>query len=396
MNTREKYKKYIIGNYGEPSLVLKSAKASYVYDESDKKYLDFGAGIAVLSLGHSNAFWIKAITEQAQKMVHCSNLYANEPQANLAEKLVTKAKFGKVFFCNSGAEANEALIKSARLYGEKFEEPRHKIIVAKNSFHGRTMATLSATMQEKVQKHFAPYVPTFLEAEFNNIESFAQYLEQGDVAAVLIEPIQGESGVLPADKAFLKELRALCNKHSSLLFFDEVQCGIARTSKFYAFEKFGVVPDGISMAKGLGSGFPIGAVLIKEKIADLFLAGTHGTTYGGNPLACSAALAVVEYIDKKNICDNVKAMSKILKAGLNKLAKKYSNIIKLARGEGLMLAILLQDEYLNSSVVAKLIQNGLITIPAGANAIRFLPPLTVKENEIKKALDILEKTLKSL
>ncbi len=396
MNTREKYKKYIVGNYGEPSLVLKRAKASYVYDENDKKYLDFGSGIAVVGLGHSNPAWIKAITEQANTLVHCSNLYANEPQANLAEKLVTKAKFGKVFFCNSGAEANEALIKAARLYGESFETPRHKVVVAKNSFHGRTMATLSATMQEKVQKHFSPYVPTFEAAEFNNIESFKAILEQGDVAAVLIEPIQGESGVLPADKVFLKELKALCVKHDTLLFFDEVQCGVMRTAKFYAFEKFGVKPDGLSMAKGLGSGFPIGAVLLSDKIAKLFTAGTHGTTYGGNPLACSAGLAVIEYIDKKNLSENVNSMSKLLKSELNKLVKKYPHIIKLARGEGLMLAILLNEEYVNGELVAKLMKNGLITIPAGANAIRFLPPLTVKENEIKKAITILEKTLNSL
>ncbi len=396
MNTKEKFKKYTLNNYGERQICIAKGAGMYAYDEAGKKYLDFGAGIAVNILGHCDKDWVKALTKQAQTVAHCSNLYLNVPQADLAEALIGESKFGKMFFCNSGTEANEALIKAARIYGETLPVKRYKILVARNSFHGRTMGALSATIQEKIQKHFSPLLEGFETAEFNDIKSFKAKLAKKDIAAVLIEPIQGESGVLPVDVKFLKELRSLCSKYSTLLFFDEVQCGVARTGKFFAFQKFGVKPDAISMAKGLGGGFPIGAVLMSDKLAKLFTPGTHGTTFGGNPLACAVALSVVKAVKKRKLAENAAKCGKLLLNGLQKLAKKYPEKVKCARGVGLMIGLLLNEPYKNADLVKALLVNSLITIPAGSNAVRFLPPLIVKEAEIKKALTIVDKTLNAL
>ncbi|MBO6102924.1 MAG: aminotransferase class III-fold pyridoxal phosphate-dependent enzyme, partial [Opitutales bacterium] len=290
MTVKQKYDKFTIPNYGERSLVLAKGKGSYVWDENGKKYLDFGSGIAVLSLGHCPQKVVGALARQMSELGHCSNLFLNKPQADLAEKLVGVLGRGKVFFCNSGAEANEALIKASRLFGKKIsgaEGVKSRVVVAVNGFHGRTLATLSATAQLKIQKGFAPLAPSFSYADFNDVKSFEEQMGE-DVAAVLVEEIQGESGVLPATKEFLKGLRALCDKFNAMLLFDEVQCGVGRAGKFAAFQKFGVRPDGISMAKGLGGGFPIGAIWLSQKYQDLFTAGSHGTTFGGNPLACAA------------------------------------------------------------------------------------------------------------
>ncbi len=395
MKISEKYEKYTVGNYGKRTITLVKGKGAYVWDENGKKYLDFGSGIAVLSLGHCNKKLVAAISKQANTLGHCSNLYMHSPQADAAENLVKQMGKGKVFFCNSGAEANEALLKVARLNGKKLtgaEGKKFRVIVAVNGFHGRTLATLSATAQEKIQKGFSPLMPEFSYAQFNDLNS-VEKLMGDDVAAVLVEPIQGESGVLPATKEFLQGLRKLCDKFGAMLMFDEVQCGIGRTGKFSASKKFGVKADAISMAKGLGGGFPIGAIWLAEKYQDLFEAGSHGTTFGGNPLACVAANAVMSEISSKKLCENADKLGKKIIASLQKIAKKYPEKIKLVRGVGLMIGILFTDNYKNIEVGAALQKNGLILIPAGSNALRILPPLNITEKEANSALKIFEKTI---
>ncbi len=396
MTTQDKYSKFVIGNYGVRKLVLKCGKGLVVESSDGKKYLDFGAGIAVTSLGHSNSAWVKAVSKQAAEFVHCSNLYMHPNQADLAEELVKNIGSGKIFFCNSGAEANEALIKLSRLHGLKVSGAQNKkfrVLSAINGFHGRTLATLSATAQEKIQKGFAPLLPTFEYGIFNDLSSFEK-LMGNDVAAIIVEPVQGESGVTSATKSFLKGLRKLANKYNALLFFDEIQCGIARSGKFLACQHYGVKPDGVSMAKGLGAGFPIGAVWVGEKFADLFTAGSHGSTFGGTPLATAAALATLKEIKAKKLAENSDKMGRYLSEALREVAKKYPQKIKLERGLGLMRAVVLQDKFNNVELVGKCVDNGLLLIPAGSNAIRFLPALNVSKGDIVKAVKIFEKTVK--
>lgn len=398
MTTKEKTDKFLAPCFGDRKMTAVKGSGSYIWDENGKKYLDFGGGIAVLSLGHCNKKLVSAITKQAQTLGHCSNLYMNVPQADLAEKLIAELGAGKIFFANSGAEANEALLKLARLNGKKLtgdEGKKYRVIVANNGFHGRTLATLSATAQVKIQKGYSPLMPQFSYADYNDLASFERLMGD-DVAAILIEPIQGESGVLPADKTFLKGLRALCDKFSALLMFDEVQCGVGRTGKFAAFKKFGVRPDAISMAKGLAGGFPIGAVWMSKPYQDLFTAGTHGSTFGGNPLACAAGNAVMDEIKSKKLCENADAMGKLLLNNLQKIAKKYPQIIKCARGVGLMIGVLFTDKFVNTEVSQKLREAGMLLIPAGSNALRFLPPLNIKKSEVESALKIFEKTISKL
>ena len=398
MKTREAYEKFLMPNYGTRKLELVRGQGVNVWDDAGKKYFDFGGGIAVLSLGHCNKALVKRVGKQLGTLGHTSNLYMVAPQAELAEKLVKILGAGKIFFCNSGAEANEALLKAARLNGVKLtgkEGVKKRVIVAVNGFHGRTLATLSATAQAKIQKGFAPLVPNFEYADFNDIKSFEKLMGD-DVAAVLVEPVQGESGILPAQKDFLKGLRALCDKFGAMLLFDEIQAGVGRTGKFAAFQKFGVKPDGISMAKGLGGGIPIGAIWLTKPYADLFTAGSHGTTFGGNAIACAAGCAVVDEIISKKLCENSDKIGKSILSELQKIAKKFPKKISEARGVGLMIGVLFKEPYVNSEICGKLLENGLILIPAGANALRFLPPLNITKTEAVKALKIFEKTIEAL
>jgi len=398
MTTKEKFSKYVIPTYGERDFVAAKGKGCKLYDNDEKEYLDFGAGIAVMSIGHSNPRWVKAVAKQAETLVHCSNLYYNKPYADLAEKLVAEIGGGKVFMCNSGTEANEALIKAARLHGLKVsgaEGKKARIVTAYNGFHGRTLGALAATAQKKIQNGFAPLLKGFSYAEFNDLESFEK--EMGDdVAAVIVEPVQGESGVTPATAVFLRGLKALCKKFNALLFFDEVQCGFGRCGAFLASQRIGVKPDGLSMAKGLAGGFPIGAIWLSNKYSGVFTPGSHGTTFGGNPLACAAALATIGEVEKENLIENAAKMGGRLADGLQEIAEKFPKIIKLTRGLGLMRAVLFNPPYVNYDVCKKLRANGLILIPAGANALRFLPALNVKSSEIDKALKIFEKTMGEL
>ena len=398
MTVVEKAKKYAMPNYGERDFVVSSGKGCYIFDENGKKYLDFGAGIAVLSLGHSNSRWVSAVCKQASTLVHCSNLYLTKENVDLCEALVQRIGVGKVLMCNSGTEANEALIKAARLHGVKVsgkEGKKCRILTAVNGFHGRTLGAVAATAQQKIQHGFNPLLKGFDYGIFNDLDSFEKLMGD-DVAAILVEPIQGESGVTPATKDFLKGLRKLCDKHNALLFFDEVQCGVARSGKFLASQKYGVKADGISLAKGLAGGFPIGAVWLSKKCQDLFTAGTHGTTFGGNALACTAALATLSEIDNKKLADNATKMGERLSKGLKAIVKKYSDKLVMERGMGLMRAVIFNDKYVNIAVCKKLRENGLILIPSGANGLRFLPPLIATATEIDKALKIFEKTIERL
>ena len=398
MTVVEKAKKYAMPNYGERDFVVSSGKGCYIFDENGKKYLDFGAGIAVMSLGHSNTRWVSAVCKQASTLVHCSNLYLTKANVDLCEALVKRIGAGKVLMCNSGTEANEALIKAARLHGVKVsgkEGKKFRILTAINGFHGRTLGAVAATAQQKIQHGFNPLLKGFDYGIFNDLGSFEKLMGD-DVAAILVEPIQGESGVTPATKDFLKGLRKLCDKHNALLLFDEVQCGIARSGKFLASQKYGVKADGVSLAKGLAGGFPIGAIWLSKKCQDLFTAGTHGTTFGGNALACTVALATLSEIDSKKLADNATKMGERLSKGLKVIVKKYSDKLVMERGIGLMRAVIFNDKYVNVAVCKKLRENGLILIPSGANGLRFLPPLIASATEVDKALKIFEKTIERL
>lgn len=296
-------KMFLMNTYNRFPVTLVYGKGSWVYDINGKAYLDFTSGIAVNVLGHSHPELVKAIKDQAEKLIHCSNLYWNLPQMELAELLSKNTFGGKVFFANTGTEANEAAIKIARKYGKMKSEKKFKILSARNSFHGRTLGSLTATGQPKYQKPFEPLVPGFDYFEFNNIEDLRKKVSD-EVCAIFLEPIQGESGIIPATKEFLEEARRLCDEYDILLVFDEVQCGMGRTGKLFAYQKYGVTPDILTVAKGLGGGVPIGAVVVNEK-ANVLEPGDHGTTFGGNPLACRAGVTVMKELTKEGFLDEV-------------------------------------------------------------------------------------------
>lgn len=375
-------------------MALVKGEGSYVWDDAGTRYLDFGSGIAVNGLGHAHRHWVKRVSEQAATLVHCTNLYGVVQQGELAEKLCLHAPEGKWFFCNSGTEANEALIKLSRLYGlrKTGEEGKcYTVITAENSFHGRTFGGISATPQEKIQKGFAPLLPGFATAKLNDIDSFARLMD-ASTAAVLIEPVQGEGGVYPATVEFLNDLRALCTERGVLLMLDEVQCGVGRTGTFFAHESAGIRPDAIAMAKGLGGGFPMGGIWVANDYADLFTPGTHGSTFGGNPLACTAALAVLEVIEQEGLLHKVNEQGAHLMGQLKGIAERFPQKIKAVRGKGYMVGVVIEGDPL--ALNAKLREKGLLLVGAGGNVLRFLPPLTVSEGEIDEACAIFEAALK--
>lgn len=384
---RELYEEYLIPTYA-PGLVLVKGSGSYVWDASGNKYLDFVAGIAVNTLGHAHPSMLKAIHEQARKIIHTSNLYHNEQQAKLARKLSMRSLGGKCFFCNSGAEANEALIKLARLWGR--EQEKHEIITVANSFHGRTLATLTATAQEKVHQGFAPLPEGFRYAELNNLESVRNQIN-AHTAAVLIEPIQGEGGINPAAEEFMRGLRSLCDEHDILFLCDEIQTGIGRTGEWFAYQYYGIKPDAISVAKGLGGGLPIGAIVTSNKLSDVLQPGSHGSTFGGNPVSCAAALAVIETVEKKKLYERAEKMGDFLITRLEKLAHKF-DCIQDVRGRGLMIGIVMDRPCKDLEGI--LLRNGLITVATAQNVIRLLPPLTITHGEAKRALKIIDKGCK--
>jgi acetylornithine aminotransferase/acetylornithine/N-succinyldiaminopimelate aminotransferase len=388
------YDQYVMGNYARAAISLVRGRGSRVWDDAGRSYLDFTSGIAVCALGHSHPRWVEAVQRQAAELVHVSNLFRAPNQGELARRLVQRAGPGRVFFCNSGAEANEALIKLARLHGRRLsggeEGRRYKIICAKNAFHGRTFGGMSATPQEKIQGGFRPLVPGFVFGELNDLESFRALVDDA-TAAIFVETVQGEGGIHVCTAEFLQGLRRLCDDRGLLLMIDEVQCGVGRTGRFFAFEHHGVAPDAIGMAKGLGGGFPIGAVWVGQRFTDLFTPGSHGTTFGGTPLACAAALAVLEVLERDQVLEHVTATAPRLHAGLAALQAEFPRAVRAVRGLGFMAGIELAFE--TPPFVARLREGGLLCPAAGGNVIRFLPPLTTTAPEIDEALAIVRATL---
>src|SRR3954466_13681921 len=402
---RKLFQRNVIPTYARFDLALDHGEGSHVFDVTGKRYLDLGGGIAVCALGHANPEITDALLEQSRKLLHVSNLYFTKPQAQLAEALVRLIEPGRCFFCNSGAEANEGLFKLARKFGH--DEGRFEIITTINSFHGRTLAGIAATGQEKVKKGFEPMMPGFRQVPYNDLEAMRAALSPATVA-IMIEGIQGEGGVTPATPEYLLGLRRLCDEKKLLLMMDAVQCGHFRTGRFQSFqrilenhvggEKF--LPDAISMAKSLGGGFPIGAFWVRAPYADLLGPGSHGTTYGGSPLACTVALKVLEVIDRENLAENARAVGDYLKTSLQQLAQKFPSVLKSARGLGLMLGLELTPEIRNLPGESNKTQSvrfanllhaaGLLTIPAGAQILRLLPPLNLRQSEAQEGLSIIE------
>ena len=393
-STAEIYDTYVVKNYARAALTLVRGRGCSVWDDTGREYLDFTSGIAVSALGHCHPVLVEAVRRQAGEFVHASNLFRNPWQAELARQLVLRAGPGRAFFCNSGAEANEALIKLARLHGVKKaggEEGRcYKIVCAKNAFHGRTFGGMSATLQEKVQKGFGPLVPGFLFGELNNLRSFADLIDD-QTCAIFVETIQGESGINPCTDEFLAGLRHLCDRHGLLLLLDEVQCGVGRTGRFFAFEHARILPDAIGMAKALGGGFPIGAVWIRENAADYFRPGSHGTTFGGTPLACAAALAVLHVIDQEKLLENVTANSGPWLQQLAKLAADFPQHLVAVRGRGYL--IVLQIASNPAPYQTALSEAGLLVPTASNNVIRLLPPLIARKAELERSVEILRSVL---
>jgi acetylornithine/N-succinyldiaminopimelate aminotransferase len=383
----EKYKQYVIPTYHEPSLMLTKGKGTRVWDADGKVYLDFVGGIAVQNVGHCHPRVVEAIQAQAAKLMHVSNLFYTEGHVLLAAKLSSLALGGKCFFCNSGAEANEALIKLARLWGSDLG--KYEIISMNNSFHGRTLAALAATGQTKYQDGFEPMPDGFLYAEFNDLASVKK-LTSERTAAILVEAVQGEGGVIPADPDFLQGLRAMCNEKDILLFCDEVQCGMGRTGEWFGFQHADVEPDAFSLAKSLGSGYPIGGIVTSPKIADVFQPGKHASTFGASPLACAAALATIKVIEEENLLDHATEAGQKFQEGLTQFLDKYEHVSEV-RGYGLMVGLVLDQP---AKPLATLLKDmGLLTIPTAETVIRFLPPLNVKDSELDEALEILDEAL---
>ena len=392
-NTEDLYRDFVLETYSKQPVTIMKGDGSTVWDDSGRAYLDFTSGIAVTTLGHCHPQWLQKITGQAAELVHCSNLFRNPNQALLAEKLVQRAGPGKVFFCNSGAEANETLIKLARLHGceqSGADGKKFKILAAENAFHGRTMGSLAATPSEKFQNRLHPMLEGFAFGELNNTQSFADLVDE-QTAAILIEPIQGESGILSCSDDFLRELRHLCDERGLLLLLDEVQCGVGRTGSFFTCEHAGIHPDAIAMAKGLGGGFPIGAVWVAETRAHLFTPGSHGCTFGGSPLACAAALAVLEVMEDEDLLSRVTEQSKPWLASLRELAGKFPELIKEVRGRGYLVALAFHDD--PTQFITEFRNEGLLTVGAAYQAVRLLPPLTATSEELQRSVDILEKVL---
>jgi predicted acetylornithine/succinylornithine family transaminase len=384
----ETYQRYIVPTYKRLPVVIEKGKGCKVWDIEGREYLDFVAGIAVNTLGHAPQVICEAINSQVKQLIHVSNLYYTLPQVKLA-KILSEVSFnGKVFFANSGAEANEAAIKFARKFG-KATGGRYEIITMKNSFHGRTIATLTATGQNKIKDGFEPLLPGFKHVEFNNISAVEAAINN-NTCGIFIEPIQGEGGVNVADGEFLQQLRVLCDKYNILLILDEVQTGIARTGKMFAYQHYGITPDIITLAKGLGGGVPIGAMIVNKDKADIFSPGTHATTFGATPLICAVSIAVIEYIIANNICLHVTKIGEYFVDKLRTLADKYS-IIQDIRGKGLMIGMELKIS--GMEIIDKCIKKGLLINCTTENVLRFLPPLIITKQEVDNAINILDEVI---
>ena len=383
---------YLANNYNRRKISFIRGKGSYLYSTNGKKYLDFVQGIAVNSLGHSNLYLIKELNKQSKKLWHISNAFTIPEGEKLAKRLVKKTFADSVIFQNSGAEATEAAIKVARKYFHSIGKPKkNRILCIKNSFHGRTLATIFASGSKKMTEGFGPKVSGFDHFEFGDHKSLEKKITK-NTAAILVEPILGEGGIKVIPKWCLKGLRKICDKKKILLILDEVQCGIGRSGKFFAFEYAKVRPDIVPIAKGIGGGFPIGAVLMSKKVSKCMVPGSHGSTFGGNPLAMSIGNAVLDQIFKKGFLNNVRKNSLLFINGLKKIQKDYPSVIKEVRGIGLLLGLqLFKDQ---SKFIDKLLENKMLTIRASENVVRILPPLNVSKKEIDIALKIIRKVCK--
>ncbi|HUS36096.1 MAG TPA: acetylornithine transaminase [Verrucomicrobiae bacterium] len=407
---QEQYQRNVVPSYGRFPLAFKHGAGSEIWDVGGRRYLDFATGIAVCCLGHANAEITQALAEQSQKLMHVSNLYYTQPGGQLAEELVKRIGPGKVFFSNSGAEADEGLYKLARKFGH--DEGRFEILTAFNSFHGRTLAGISATGQEKVKKGFEPLVQGFRHIPYNDLAAARAAISPATVA-ILIEGIQGESGVTPATVEYLTGLRKLCDEKKMLLLMDAVQCGHFRTGRYQSFQRIleghpegaNFLPDGISMAKSLGGGFPMGAFWVRQPYADLLSAGTHGTTFGGNALGCAVALKIISVIERDRLAENIRTLGDRIKGALTALMKKYPQIIKDVRGLGMMMGVEFQaniptlagsDKATSLQVISRLHEAGLLTVPSGTQTIRLLPAYNLKQNEADEGVSIIEKLVAKL
>ena len=396
-NLASQYSRHVMPTYGRFDLDIERGSGSHVWDFEGRRYLDFGAGIAVCSLGHSHPEITRTICEQAGRLVHTSNLYHTLPQVQLASQLARVTGPGKLFFCNSGAEANEGLIKLARRFGS--ESGRYEILTFENSFHGRTMAGISATGQEKVKKGFGPLLEGFVHVPYGDLGSVVKAIGSKTVA-ILIEPIQGEGGIHIASGTFLRGLRRICDEHDLLLLFDEIQCGLGRTGAWCGWKSLApdIVPDGVSWAKGIANGFPLGAfwAAASRGLCDLLGPGSHGTTYGGNPVCCAAALKVLEIIERDGLLSNAVTQGGRLRDGLLTIQDPQ---IAQVRALGLMIGFQLEDPG-NPGIARKfateLLRAGLLAIPAGDSVIRLLPPLNVRPGEVDEALAIISDVIRKV
>ncbi|WHP33233.1 aspartate aminotransferase family protein [Trabulsiella odontotermitis] len=390
--TRNNFDEWMMPVYAPAAFIPVRGKGSRLWDQQGKEYIDFAGGIAVNALGHAHPVMINALTEQANKFWHTGNGYTNEPALRLAKQLIDATFAERVFFCNSGAEANEAALKLARKYAhDHYGTQKSGIVAFKNAFHGRTLFTVSAGGQPSYSQDFSPLPPDISHAIYNNLDS-ARELINDNTCAVIVEPMQGEGGVVPADPAFLKGLRELCDQYNALLIFDEVQTGVGRTGELYAYMHYGVTPDVLSTAKALGGGFPVGAVLATEKCASVMTVGTHGTTYGGNPLASAVAGAVFSVINTREVLNGVKQRHQWFTERLQAINTRLG-LFNEIRGMGLLIGCVLKDEYAGKAkaISQQAAEEGLMILIAGANVVRFAPALIISEEEVNSGLDRFER-----
>jgi acetylornithine/N-succinyldiaminopimelate aminotransferase len=378
----------IMPTYARFPIAIEKGNGSTLWDFEGKKYIDFTSGIGVNSLGYGNEKWLAALTGQAGKLPHLSNLFYTEPAAKLAAELARRSGLKKAFFCNSGAEANEGAIKLARKYSfDKYGSGRNTIVTLNQSFHGRTITTLAATGQDVFHNYFYPFTEGFKYTPANDTEALTAALTD-DVCALMLEPVQGEGGVLPLDGGFISTAEKLCREKDILLILDEVQTGIGRTGTLFCFQQFGIEPDVCSFAKGIAGGLPFGGILAGIKCADILSAGTHATTFGGNPICAAAALTVLDILSQ-DFLEEVKAKGRYIRSEIEKMKLP---VVKGIRGLGLMIGVAVTGSH--KALCLKLIENGLLSLTAGGDALRFLPPLTISYDEINEGLDIIKNTLK--
>lgn len=419
-SVRERFEKFVVPSYARFDLVLERGEGSYVWDSDGGRYLDLAGGIAVCSLGHAHPEITKALTEQSRKLIHVSNLYYNDLQGQLGKRIVDLIAPGRVFFCNSGAEANEGLFKLARKFGH--DDGRFEMITTLDSFHGRTLAGIAATGQEKVKKGFEPPVAGFKHVPFNDLEAMRAAITRLTIA-ILVEPIQGESGITIATAEYLLGLRKLCDEHDLLLLFDEVQAGHFRTGKFQSWQRIveqasgllesgrkrdacsTFLPDAVSMAKSLGGGFPIGAFWVREKYAKVLSPGTHASTFGGTPLACAVALTILDVIEREDLAENARRIGGFLMSELQNLQVKFPRVLRAARGFGLIIGLEFEPEFSAFAheekspaiqVVNRLHKAGVLTVPAATSVVRLLPALNLRQSEAEEGLRAIKEVVEEL